>query len=114
MQLPMFVFGCNSCDLVIYCDKEMMIVNVARDDVLIKEIVLKSAMYFTNILLPEIVTRKSDPSNNNDREVFCLCKRPSFGLMMTCSGISCDSKWFHYKCIGITRAIKGKWKRNAK
>lgn len=70
--------------------------------------------------------------------VYCLCKRVSFGQMvraralavccaLLCVGVpslvgsraprvqvgcdndDCDIEWFHYECVGLQGAPKGKW-----
>ena len=44
-------------------------------------------------------------------EVFCRCKNPSHGKMIQCENPSCDNgKWFHFGCVGLTAAPRGKKK----
>ena len=44
-------------------------------------------------------------------EVFCCCKNPSHGKMIQCENPSCDNgKWFHFGCVGLTAAPRGKKK----
>ena len=68
----------------------------------------KSWQYFENVLLPELVTRRLDNSLENDRKIYCLCRKPSFGNMIACDNLKCKFEWFQYSCINITRAVKGK------
>ena len=69
----------------------------------------KSWQYFENVLLPELVTRRLDNSLENDRKIYCFCRKPSFGNMIACDNLKCKFEWFQYSCINITRAVKGKW-----
>lgn len=41
--------------------------------------------------------------------VYCVCKKDIPGRMIACDNTACYIEWFHYSCVGITRAPKGKW-----
>ena len=43
------------------------------------------------------------------RKTYCLCNKPPRGRMIACSREGCAIEWFHYKCVGITKAPKGDW-----
>ena len=74
------------------------------------------------IIIPEIVTRKSelkkwscykitcDKENNN--KVFCFCNGPETPEMIGCDNPECTTGnqwWFHFPCIKMKRPPKGKW-----
>ena len=40
---------------------------------------------------------------------YCLCNQVSYGEMICCDNPSCSIEWFHYGCVGITEAPRGKW-----
>ncbi|KZS99319.1 hypothetical protein SISNIDRAFT_546111 [Sistotremastrum niveocremeum HHB9708] len=40
---------------------------------------------------------------------YCFCQRVSFGEMVACDYPKCEKEWFHYECVGLTEAPKGKW-----
>ncbi|CAG5128288.1 unnamed protein product [Candidula unifasciata] len=40
---------------------------------------------------------------------YCLCNQVSFGEMVGCDNNDCPIEWFHYGCVGLTQAPKGKW-----
>ena len=40
---------------------------------------------------------------------YCLCNQVSYGEMICCDNPNCAIEWFHYGCVGITEAPKGKW-----
>jgi hypothetical protein len=42
-------------------------------------------------------------------ELYCVCQQVSFGEMVGCESKNCPYQWFHYKCVGIKTAPKGKW-----
>ena len=85
-----------------------MIVKSNKD--LVEKMNAKSWQYFENVLLPEIVTRRLDNSLKNDQKIYCFSRKPSFGNMTACDNSKYKFDWFHYFCINITWAVKGKWK----
>ena len=46
---------------------------------------------------------------NADERKYCLCKDVSYGDMVGCDGPNCPFEWFHYGCVNLTVAPKGKW-----
>eukprot|EP00041_Stephanoeca_diplocostata_P000872 m.17502 g.17502 ORF g.17502 m.17502 type:complete len:281 (-) comp11242_c0_seq2:539-1381(-) len=40
---------------------------------------------------------------------YCYCNQVSFGEMVGCDNDDCKLEWFHYACVGLTEAPKGKW-----
>lgn len=41
--------------------------------------------------------------------LWCVCQRPSFGLMVSCDSPGCKIEWFHTKCINLSIIPKGNW-----
>ncbi|CAE6446334.1 Transcriptional regulatory protein PHO23 [Saccharomyces cerevisiae S288c] [Rhizoctonia solani] len=52
---------------------------------------------------------EGDPSHSmgpgpvTDEQVYCTCKRVSFGEMIACDNTECPFEWFHLSCVGITK-----------
>ncbi|KXJ10556.1 inhibitor of growth protein 3 [Exaiptasia diaphana] len=44
-----------------------------------------------------------------DEPRYCLCNQVSYGEMVGCDNNDCPIEWFHYGCVGLTDAPKGKW-----
>ncbi|XP_074683678.1 inhibitor of growth protein 3 isoform X2 [Strix aluco] len=44
---------------------------------------------------------------------YCICNQVSYGEMVGCDNQDCPIEWFHYGCVGLTEAPKGKWRRVA-
>ncbi|XP_005100568.1 inhibitor of growth protein 3 [Aplysia californica] len=40
---------------------------------------------------------------------YCLCNQVSYGDMVGCDNNDCPIEWFHYGCVGLSQAPKGKW-----
>lgn len=54
---------------------------------------------------PSTVDWNCDP--NEPR--YCLCNQISYGEMVGCDNDKCTIEWFHYGCVNLTEAPKGKW-----
>lgn len=53
---------------------------------------------------------KDDWSSNDDtNERYCICKDVSYGDMIACDNNRCETQWFHFTCVGLNSAPKGKW-----
>lgn len=40
---------------------------------------------------------------------YCVCNHVSYGEMVGCDNDKCPIEWFHYGCVGLVEAPKGKW-----
>ncbi|XP_061524408.1 inhibitor of growth protein 3 isoform X1 [Phycodurus eques] len=40
---------------------------------------------------------------------YCICNQVSYGEMVGCDNTDCPIEWFHYGCVGLSEAPKGKW-----
>ena len=112
IQLQMFIHNLNDGHFLIFCKQklnESILFSVTRNHNLLKIMLEKFEQYFHKILLPEIVTRKYDISNENDQKAYCFCRRTSFANIIACDRNTCSYEWFHYGCVDITRAPKGRW-----
>ena len=50
-----------------------------------------------------------DYSLSPKENLYCICQERDEGDMVQCDGHSCTIQWFHFECVGITEAPKGKW-----
>jgi len=48
-----------------------------------------------------------NPDPNEPR--YCICNQVSYGAMVGCDNKNCAIEWFHYDCVGVEEAPKGKW-----
>jgi len=39
-----------------------------------------------------------------DEPLYCTCNKVEYGYMINCSKEDCPIKWFHFRCVGLTRA----------
>ena len=49
------------------------------------------------------------PNMNTEEEKWCYCYKTESGCMISCDNIHCPIEWFHFTCVGISNAPKGKW-----
>ncbi len=89
--------------------KESKLAIVPKDEEFIANLLKVLKDKFLEVILPEIVSRQMDSDNPNDRKLYCSCRRPEFGPMIACDNQSCRTEWYHYPCVNISRAPKGKW-----
>ena len=54
---------------------------------------------------PEEITQNLQEGDKEKQEVYCKCKRPSFGKMIECE--DCE-EWFHYECVVIKEVSEPK------
>ncbi|CAN0447878.1 unnamed protein product, partial [Phaeothamnion confervicola] len=41
--------------------------------------------------------------------LYCTCRRIAFGQMVGCDQPGCETEWFHFGCVGVTRQPTGAW-----
>ena len=96
------------------CDRAKLIFNTA----VLPELVGKS---FTR--LPKISTvsgkevmsdmQNIEPlpcgSQSGKEKTWCSCDQVEFGKMIFCDNDDCLIQWFHYGCVGVSCAPRGKW-----
>ena len=107
----MSVHDLEDCHFLINCKQksdESIFISFSKSNSLIENMLVRFEKYFRKIVLPEIVSRKLHYTNDNDRKRYCFCKSTSFGNMIFCENPTCSYEWFHYCCVGITRALKGR------
>ena len=64
---------------------------------------------FTSKILPEVLARSMMPNCDNPNRKYCVCGRPSLEPMIACDSGKCQFEWFHFGCVQILKAPKGKW-----
>lgn len=52
---------------------------------------------------------ETDKESPTDEPTFCLCNKVSYGHMVECDNEACFIEWFHFKCVNLKKAPKGKW-----
>ncbi|GMR36390.1 hypothetical protein PMAYCL1PPCAC_06585, partial [Pristionchus mayeri] len=47
--------------------------------------------------------------DGNDERPWCFCNEKSYGGMVACDNKECPFEWFHWPCVGLEAAPRGKW-----
>lgn len=42
-------------------------------------------------------------------KIYCFCQQEKRERMVGCEGKTCKFEWFHFSCVGISRAPRGEW-----
>ena len=87
VQLQMFICKFSSVDFLLYSPKNngtVLLTTVKSNKDFIGKMNVKSWQYFENVLLPELVTHRLDNILENDRKMYCFCRKPSLGNIIAC------------------------------
>nr|XP_039270863.1 inhibitor of growth protein 3-like [Styela clava] len=60
-------------------------------------------------LVGESSNASSDWTLDPNEPRYCICNQVSYGEMVGCDNSKCTVEWFHYGCVNLTEAPKGKW-----
>ena len=66
-----------------------ILITVKKDNDFLKKLTEKFYHLFEIVILPELVSQKSDVENTENEKLYCICKRPSFLPMIASDGTNC-------------------------
>ncbi|KAJ8249602.1 hypothetical protein COCON_G00228180 [Conger conger] len=61
------------------------------------------------VLPPESEANSQEWAYDPNEPRYCICNQVSYGEMVGCDNQDCPIEWFHYGCVGLAEAPKGKW-----
>ena len=85
------------------------LISVQKDKNFLKKLTKKFDHLFEAVILPELVSWKSDVENTENEKFYCICKRPSFLPMIACDGTNCKIEWLFYAHVKIKKAPRNDW-----
>ena len=102
------------CDFACWTEGGLFVEEIERNENLITDMIPKLEKFFTTRLLPELLTRRIEyeleaVESDKENQLYCVCRGPEYGKMIACDNAKCGVQWFHYKCVGLKRAPRGKW-----
>ncbi|KAG9040169.1 Histone acetyltransferase complex subunit [Tulasnella sp. JGI-2019a] len=50
-----------------------------------------------------------DPADNEDKSLYCFCRKLSYGEMIGCDNEGCHYQWFHLPCVGLRPPLPETW-----
>lgn len=85
-----------------------------EDSALFKERVAKESLNIkldqtTELLDSQVEQEVRGHAPEEGKQRYCTCRRPFFGDMVACESPECEVEWYHYSCVGLRAAPKGKW-----
>ncbi|CAN8014073.1 unnamed protein product, partial [Ixodes persulcatus] len=114
VQTQMAVCNVEYCDFVVWTTKDIYVERVFRDGAFWSQVLAKATLLFVHAVLPELLSHYFTRSATPDAEqgiqpsCFCFCRGPESGKMVACDAEGCKFRWFHFTCLGLTRAPKKK------
>ena len=118
-QMQIFATKREFCDFVVWSSNELHVERLTLDEDLMASSISIAEKFWKLCVLPELLgkwfTCHKLPNCNVETEVdsgsWCFCKEDRGGGMIGCDGKSCEIKWFHLTCLGMTESStpKGKW-----
>ena len=127
------------CDFVCWTQKGLFVERIEEEKDYVSKYMPSLRSFFLKYLLPELLTHKYDPANSNSviqvacststvstngntdtnadpssksptsSKLYCFYERDFPGKMVVCDNPTCTIKWYHYSCVGVKRAPRGKW-----
>lgn len=46
---------------------------------------------------------------DNLNDIYCICRKISYGEMVACDNLECSIEWFHFPCVKLKHKPVGKW-----
>lgn len=135
VQTQLGVCNLESAYFVVWREKDLHVEHILFDEEFWGMICQKSKHIFDTAIMPELVgkfyTRLSSTKANvspqpgvsvpadsggsdnaasaGQEKTWCYCGQVEFGQLIFCDNAKCHIQWFHYSCVNVEVAPKGKW-----
>ena len=105
------------CDFVVWTTEGLLTERVYIDVRFTEKLEKKLTNFYVEKLLPTILICRfssdnheiSSRENEGSDKLYCICQSPEYGKMIRCDHPECEYEWFHYDCVEIRKAPRGKW-----
>ena len=105
------------CDFVVWTTEGLLTERVYIDVRFTEKLEKKLTNFYVEKLLPAILIRRfssdnpeiSSRENEGSDKLYRICQSPEYGKMIRCDHPECEYEWFHYDCVEIRKAPRGKW-----
>ena len=118
VQLEIYTLKVEFCNFMVWTPMEFLIICIDRDDEFITDILNKCDLFWFDIILPELLTRKHENENIKDTGKIenipldtarndCI---PNCKVTEACGMERCDScdNWYHLSCVKLKNVPKTK------
>ena len=135
VQAQLNICGVQYGDFVVWSKEEVIIERIYLDRSFFEDLMSRVENFFMHSVLPELIgkwltrkpisdekgvvrkqlqipaseARKSMVVEEDPEALWCYCGEPSHGEMIMCDHKTCKIKWFHFNCLKLHCAPKGKW-----
>ena len=75
----------------------------------IEAVILKATQMIDDQEVATVATESTDTQISEQEQLWCTCKNVASGEMIACDSGKCTVEWFHFQCVNIIRAPRGKW-----
>nr|XP_047137738.1 uncharacterized protein LOC124814271 [Hydra vulgaris] len=107
VQHENYVCEVEYCDFVVWTPIEFVVLGTYKDTLFINDMIKKQEIFWENVILPELLTRKLKLScsnihqnNSSIMSQFCICNGPEDGSMVGCD---CCNQWYYIKCLNLKK-----------
>ena len=123
IQTQLGVCKLESAYFVVWTENDMHSEEISFDEQFWVNMCVRAKHIFSSAILPELVGKFNtrllgvrcgagvsvDNDGNKAEKRWCYCDQVESGRMLGCDNAECSTQWFHYTCLGISGAPKGKW-----
>ena len=117
VQLEIYTLKVEFCNFMVWTPMDFLIIPIDRDDEFITDMLNKCDLFWFDIILPELLTRKSENENINDTRKIenipldtarndCI---PNCKVNEAYEMVGCDN-WYHLSCVKLKNVPKTKTK----
>ena len=111
VQLQLFVTGRGYCDFVVWSPSNMHITRVLVDVHWQQSSLTVLRQFWMCHVLPAILDGGKDDGLGETKSPdtpshHCMCGEEDGGSMIGCDNADCPHEWFHWSCVGVTKAPK--------
>ena len=113
IQTQLLVTKCDYCDFFVILINDFICIRIEPDKELFEKISIKCKLFSEKAMLPELLAKFfSEPTITNARKsprnvCYCNMSKKEDDLI-GCDDKNCQIKWFHLKCLRITKRPKGR------
>ena len=101
------------CDFIVWTECDLFVERINSDSKVFETIKPALDNFFKMAILPKLLcgieNQENTASASHTADKYCHCKGPEEGKMVACDNSNCESEWFHFQCVGLTRKPRGLW-----
>ena len=109
VQLQLYVTKLQYADFMVWTTVDSHVCRVYPDSQWFSDTPPLLGEFWRNHVVPALTTSKVPEEYNSDESVVhCVCGAVDSGQMVGCDNDKCSYQWFHWKCVGLSKAPRSK------